>query len=241
MKKYKFILCFIISIYIFSITAFAQTEDISANVKIDQFSVTISGNAKMSKYASLVVGTEEEIIYLDQADCDDNGNYAFTFNFDKEMPAGEYPFKISSDAVDGTYEGVINYLGNVTYKEEACAISDIKLEIVDFIPKIQGTISCIEGATIKYTFTDVTKNVVIDEKIITAEDGDCFISYELENLINTKKYNVTLTCNNDFHDLVLINANVNYSLNILTISYDMTFFNDSSISKKSSEKILGTF
>ena len=184
---------------------------ITSQATFDGNIATISGTvtgASGATQVTLLVGEPGDIIYVDQVTSEADGSFSFEVPFSSSTPFGEYPYRIGSGARVGTYEGVIDYRGAVTYVTNQFLTADLNVSVNAYMPTITGTISCTEGKTVDVTVTNVTDNTVIAEETITAEDGEHAVSYTLPTLMSTKEYSLVVTVNDGSTQQVALNVSI---------------------------------
>lgn len=184
---------------------------ITSQATFDGNIATISGTvtgASGATQVTLLVGEPGDIIYVDQVTSEADGRFSFEVPFSSSTPFGEYPYRIGSGARVGTYEGVIDYKGAVTYVTNQFLTADLNVSVNAYIPTITGTISCTEGKTVDVTVTNVTDNTVIAEETITSADGEHAVSYTLPTLMSTKEYSLVVTVNDGSTQQVALNVSI---------------------------------
>lgn len=147
--------------------AYAETNEITSTVSVMDQTVTISGqisNISGSHQVTLLVGSTENIIYIDQKEIQADGAFEFVFSLPDNLPADSYDYIIASDADTALHSGVIEYTSIVT-KQRKFIEADVDVAISGYTPVISGTVYCTEGKRIELNIKNISDNTVLSTKI----------------------------------------------------------------------------
>ena len=117
------------------------------------------------------------------------------------------------------YWGVSTRL-ELKYAEEIVKFVDADVDVVisGYVPKITGTVSCIEGRTINLSMVNKTDGTTIASDTVTSDDGVFNLNYTLPSLLRAKEYEIVVSCLRD--DIQL--ANMSLDIDSSTILLDIT-------------------
>ena len=224
MKKFFGIIVVFSLMYLFILPVQAQAN-IECSYTTDGCCVNITGrvlNVNRPHMVTLLVGEPENIIYIDQTTSTSSGEFEFDFAVSETLPEGNYPFKINyENSNTPPYTDVLNY----TYIEHTITRqfvnSDVSVNVSGYIPTIQGTLSCIEGKSATISIINTTNNTVIAEDTVTYDDGIYNLNYTLPSLLLGKKYSITVSCREGNSTLVYVNAVIDSSVILVTVSGDI--------------------
>lgn len=200
--------------------AHAETNEITSTASVTEQTVTISGqisNISASHQATLLVGSMENIIYIDQKATKANGAFEFVFSLPDNLPGGSYEYKIGSNADTAVHSGIIEYTSIVTEQRKFIE-ADVDVTISGYKPVISGTVYCTEGKTIELNIKNISDNTVLSNETITSEDGVFNISHTLPSLLSTKEYEVSIVCSENNIELANLSAAIDSSILLVDIS-----------------------
>ena len=222
MRKFIF---FCIAVMLMSFKAvYAEESCITCDTQVNGEDITISGqisNVTGRNQVTLLVGEPDNILYINQAESSENGQFSFNFKMKENTPEGNYNFKIGTDAQAETYTGVLNYDSSLITVRNKFVEAELDINIRAYVPVVSGTISCTDGKEIRLNVINKSDNTVISNDTITSEDGIFNLSYTLPSLLNPKKYDVSLICV-DENDSVLANMTVEIDSAILSLAINGT-------------------
>ena len=199
--------------------AYAETSEITSAASVTEQTVTISGqisNISASHQVILLVGSTENIIYINQKATQANGAFEFVFSLPDNLPDGSYEYKIGSSADTAVHSGIIEYTSIVTEQRKFIE-ADIDITISGYKPVISGTLYCTEGKTIELNIKNISDNTVLSNETITSEDGVFNISHTLPSLLSTKEYEVSIVCSENNTELANLSAVIDSSILLVDI------------------------
>ena len=210
MKIKKIIMLMLICLFACLNTIYAQASQISCSAQIEGQNVSINGqipNVIQPKMVTLLVGTPENIIYIDQKVSDASGNFNFNFPLSKNIAPGNYDLRVGSNSEALMYIGTLNYISSSVDVRNKFIEADVTVDISGYVPTITGTISCTESKTINFNIVNKTDNTVVADETITSENGIFNLSYTLPTLLIPKEYELTFSCienNRTLTDMVVV-------------------------------------
>lgn len=210
---------------------YAETSEIISTASVTQQKVTISGqilNVSDIHEVTLLVGSMEDRIYLDQKATQSNGAFEFVFRLPDNLPSGSYEYKIGSNANTAVHSGIIEYTAIVTEQRKFIE-ADVDVIISGYTPVISGTVYCTEGKTIGLIIKNLTDNTVLSNETITSEDGVFTLSHTLPSLLSTKEYEVNMVCSENNTELANLSAVIDSSILLVDISGTATTADNISI------------
>ena len=107
----KLIILLIAILFCMPPVAYAEEHSISCNTLVNGRQIQINGqipNATHSNMVALLVGSEDNILYIDQTDSSNSGEFCFSFRMPDGTESGIYEYKIGSNAECNVYQGLIN-------------------------------------------------------------------------------------------------------------------------------------
>ncbi len=226
MRKIIFFLA--INILLISGHVYAENNTITCSTEIIDKQIFINGqlpNATQKNQVSLLVGSIDNILYIDQVESSDQGDFQFSFKFPEGTPIGDYEFRIGNDAGADPYQGVIHY-----GEKRQFADMNISIDINQYVPTLSGSISCIADKSIILRIENITDNIIIAEDTIHAEDGAHEISYQLPSLLQAKAFNVSVICNDDSSKQAELNLEIDSSVLLVSASGTIELSDGTSIS-----------
>ena len=216
----KIFVIFLVCFLFFSHITYASTDSIICNASVEGRNVSISGQlpgSTSTNQITLLVGSAEDIVYINQFPSNADGSFNYNFSVADNVAYGTYEYKVGNDAEFPVYTGVINIEPDLTV-EELFLDADMRVSIDGYVPKIEGTLSCMEGKTVNFNITNTTDNTVIANDTITVDDNVYNMSYTLPSLLSTKDYSVTVSCKYGTKTLAVMNINIDTALLVVTIS-----------------------
>jgi len=172
-------------------------DSITCSTVVDGRCITVSGNlpnVTRSQEVTILVGTKENIIYINQKKSEADGDFCFNFRVPESLAYGVYDLTIGNDAKLGTYKGTLNYSAPAVTVKREFINADVNVAISNYIPNISGTLYCLHNKAIMLELLNKTDNVVIASEILTSEDGVFNLSYTLPSLLNPKEYEIIVSC-----------------------------------------------
>lgn len=218
MKKILF--CCVMMVLMSITVVYAEQCSITCTTEAYGTDVTISGkiqNATGTNQVTLMVGEPENIIYINQVESMETGEFEFSFKLWDAIPESGYNFKIGSDSGAEPYVGVLKETKAVEAVRSKFINANITVGIYGYEPSIWGPVSCIDGTQAIISILNKTDNVVIAEETITPEDGTYYLSYDLPSLLNRKEYEVSVICK-DEAGKILADMSVNVDSKILAVN-----------------------
>lgn len=209
----------------FSVSAASSIE---CTPTVNGRTVNITGRVtgvSEGKYVALLVGNTdkiENIMYLNQTETGENGEFCFDFSMPTKADGGMYEFKVGSNAPEcPTYTSVLEYVAQRKF-----LTADIYVDIKNYTPTISGTLSCSEGKSININITDVTGQTVIADDIISFDNGLYNLSYTLPSLLSARDYTLTILCKEGNETLASMSVTINSSILLVSITGDVTTADD---------------
>lgn len=195
---------------------YAETEIVSTAVTDGEL-VRITGqilNISESKQVTILVGTPENPLYIDQTGSDENGNFEFEFELPEGADNGFYELNLGSDSDAEKYTGSIRYEKEIIPVTNKFADIDLMLRIQNYVPYIEGNVGCTDGKTLVIKIRNITDGTTIADDVM--KGGNNIVSYQLPSLISAKEYIMTVVCYHGVQEL--FNMNINVDSSILTIA-----------------------
>ena len=221
MKKIKKYICLMVSIsLIFTLLNFTAVyaEEITATASVDDRDVTITGqlpNKSGSHMVTLLVGEEDNIIYIDQKDVASTGAFSFAFTMPEGLPSGSYNYKIGCNSGAEVFNGTIEF---APIQRRKFIDADIDIELSAYVPSVTGTIRCADGKNVVVNIVNTTDNIVIKNETITSSNGIYRLSSALPSLLYSKTYQISIVCNGNKGTLMSINADIVSEIYKVTVS-----------------------
>jgi len=166
----------------------------------------------------LLIGDISNIIYVDQTECDETGNFSFKFVLPDSLPPGEYDVGVGTSADAETYHGTLVYVPTV---EREFFDADIKVSLANYVPIITGNMNCGEGKTIEITVVDKSNNTIVVEDLIASANNKQTLSYTLPSIVTGKDYKLTISCKEGDKTVFNINVDVDSVVLLLSVSGDV--------------------
>lgn len=233
MKKIKqyscFFFCIIFAFTILNGSIVYAASEITATAIVDGRNVTITGqvpNNGTERPVTLLVGEEDNILYVDQIKSDTSGAFSLSFALPVGLAAGNYRYRIGGVAGIAAFEGTIVYGSSVPVSTRAFMEADINIALSAYVPNVSGTISCIPGKEVVFSVVNVTDNTVIKSETIKAIDGIYELSCSLPSLLASKTYTMSAVCNDENGCLASIVAEIDSEIYKVTASGTVTTAND---------------
>ncbi len=226
MRKIIFFLVF--GIFLLSGSVYAENNAVICSTEIIDNRIYINGqlpHSTQQNQVSLLVGSIDNILYIDQVESSDQGDFQFSFKFPEGTPIGDYEFRIGNDAGADPYQGVIHY-----GEKRQFADMNISIDINQYVPTLSGSISCIADKSIILRIENITDNIIIAEDTIHAEDGAHEISYQLPSLLQAKAFNISVICNDDSSKQAELNLEIDSSVLLVSASGTIELSDGTSIS-----------
>jgi len=179
-------------------------------------------NATTTNHVTLIVSedinniTDENIVYIDQTTSTTDGTFEFSFTINGAIDGESYGYKVGSDSGADVYTGIITIVSQTEMVRREFIDANVNVNIVNYVPSISGTITCVEGKTATINIVNTTDNQVIANDVLT--EGVHNISYRLPSLISAKKYTLIVTGCNGTQDLGLLSVTIDSSVLLVTIS-----------------------
>ena len=195
--------------------ACAVASGITCTTEIDGNNVSISGqipNTTTKKHITLLAGTTDNIIYIDQFESNEDGTFNYNFPIADKVPYGDYNLKIGSNSGYAPYEGILSYSAPSVMVRNKFIEADLTVALDWYVPQISGTISCTAGKTMTMTVVNKTDNTVIANDTMTSVNGVHNLSYTLPSLVSAKEYEVTFSCIEDSNSLAEVSVNIDSSM-----------------------------
>jgi len=202
-----------------------MASEIQSSSQSDGESVTVSGkitDVTKSHEVTILVGENDNILYIDQESTAEDGSFRFDFGMPIGTEHGSYSYKLGSNANTGVYQGIIDFYEPPVIVQNEFLTADLNIGIVNYVPIIEGTLSCDEEKTISIVINNLTDGIVIDNRTITQQDGECIISYQLPSLLSAKEYSVSINCTDGAKELVAMNIDIDSSILLVDISGSAT-------------------
>lgn len=223
MTKKLLILCAIF--FIFLTYAVHANDVMTVNINCNEQIITVSGNipnTNKAKEVSILVGSIDDILYIDQQSTTDTGDFSFTFSMPDNCPLGIY------DIIIGTNADIPIYYGKIHYNKirSNFITADLDLNIKLYVPTLTGTISCTTGKTVCFNILNITDNTIICNEMITSETGASDISQTLPSLASNKEYQLTISCYENNETISQISAVIDSSILAVDITGDITLADD---------------
>lgn len=174
----------------------------------------INSNTK-NQITILVLDENEEISYIDQKESNPDGSFEFRFKAKNESDYGQYTIRIGGDAVSPPSSVTFDYREPIQLVKNKFLNGSLNISINSFIPRITGTIECLDGKEAEFKILNVTDNTVIENLIITPQSGIAQISATLPNLLYTKEYKLIATAKDG--DENLLSATLDLSSSPLSV------------------------
>ena len=216
------LICMFFVIQLMSWIVVYADSTITATAKVDGRHVTITGSMGSSgsgQEVTLRVGEPENILYIDQVNCNSVGNFQFQFTMPENLPDGEYDYYLGSRR-NGKFSGSFSYYGNKPVQTRKVMEADLDIVLSNYVPTVSGTISCFPGKEVEIYAKNITDNKVIRWISIQAEDGSYHFSTTLPSLISAKEYELSIVCKDESG--VLASTSVVIDSSIILVSVDGT-------------------
>ena len=230
----------LIMIFIFSSLnlVYAEEAKITCSTEVKGNIISINGqilNAVEVSQVYVLVGTEDDIVYVGHTYSKTDGSFSLTFPMTEDVEYGIYPLKIGSNLKVATYEGTLVYSAPIeltddtddtdnTQKTETLRnkFIDIDLDVLlnGYVPSVSGTVLCTQGKTFKVNILNETDNTVLVNETITSAGGIHNVSYTLPSLLNSKEYTMTFSCTSGGN--MLTSANIKLNSKSLTVDFNGT-------------------
>lgn len=216
----NFIFISIITIFVlmsFNLVIVSANSIVTTEAIVRGREVAITGeiqNSTGSNQVFLLVGSTENIIYVDQTTTDTLGKFSFKFLLPKNLSKGSYSYKIGTDADTPLHTESFTYRGEIQTKEFIDATFNLIIE--GYTPKIEGAIICGKDKSVTISILNTTDNTIIANDTIYAVNGLCDVSYQLPSLIQAKNYTLSVQCSEG--EKLLASANLSLSSSIALIS-----------------------
>lgn len=226
MKIKKIVFLCLLFILCCSTKALAEKAEIYADVTMENGVVyangNISGEAAPCSVSFIVMTKEnpdssDDIVCVDLVETDNNGNFEIVYELEEEIPYGQYPYRIGSDADVTVVEGVLYYYDDLQYATCDFMSANIIVRIDAYTPVITGTIECYRGRKVVMTVANVTDGIILSHEEFPHGMNNIPVSI-LSELSENKKYLVTLTCDNGVEKLCMLKLEVNTAHSLLNIS-----------------------
>lgn len=153
------------------------------------------------------------------------GNYWYNL---MDPAATDNSFLVSSNAskvadvesLKPRYYWGVNTRLELKYAEEVVNFMDADVDVVisGYVPKLTGTVSCVEGRTINLSMVNKTDGTTIASDTVTSDDGVFNLNYTLPSLLRAKEYEITVTCLHDQMQLANMAVNIDSSVLALDIT-----------------------
>ncbi len=213
--KTKLIILTSLLLILISKVSYAQ-DSMSLEIVCDGRNLSVSGklpDTSQSETVTLMLGNWDDLIYVDQQNTSDNGDFAFAYTMPENRSPGAYDIAVGSSIDIPTYYGKLYY--GVTQNDIFTV--DLNITLKAYVPTISGTISCSEGKTLEFTVLNITDNNVFSKEEITSEDGTFNLSYTLPSFISGKEYRVLISCKENAATVAEISANIDTSIFFVTV------------------------
>ena len=166
---------------------------------------------------TLLVGDINNIVYINQTLSEETGKFTFDFRIADSVPSGEYTLKIGSDSECTPYNGILKYIKPGNTEEVKCVEAAVNVTIKNYVPQIEGTVSCTEGKVIVLNIENVTDNTVLANEVITS-DKAYLMSYTLPSLLKAKNYAISVTCMKDTETLASMDIDISSSTILISLT-----------------------
>lgn len=185
--------------------AYAEGSYITCDTQVSGTKVTISGqivNATKQNEVILMVGNDDNVIYINQIKSSDDGQFVFDFSIPADTPSGEYGFRINSDSDAEAYVGTLNYSSNLTAVRNKIMEANIEIIILGYEPNVCGDIYCTEDKKINIHILKKTDNTEIYNQTIVPSDGRAYISFKLPKLLYPTEYEMVVNCTDNTNKIL---------------------------------------
>ncbi len=214
MKKVITIVIFSILLCLSNVVGAEDNTIICETNVIDRY-VEITGqipNATGENQVALVLGSLENILYVDQVTSSANGEFKFSFKLPNTSERVGQTVMIGSDVDEGFYQGTIEYGAEM----RKFADVDVSVNVSNYVPTLEGTIRCVSGKSMTLNIVNKTDNVTIADETITVDDGIYQLSCQLPSLLQKKIYTVSMTFNDGTQALAGMSVEVDSSVLFVT-------------------------
>lgn len=226
----------VISILVVLIMLVSSIEVYASGATIECTAETIDGvsyisgkvhNASGICAVSLLVGDidnfcEDTVLYIDQTDTNDNGEFSFVFRFPRGTPSGTYNYYVGTNANAGRYDGTVEYIDTDKFETRKFIDVDLTVSISDYVPTISGTISCEKEKTVLVEILNKSDNSTIGMETITESDEVAQISYIMPSLLSPKEYELLISCTEGDSELMRMNTTIDSSVLAVEASGEIT-------------------
>ncbi len=107
------------------------------------------------------------------------------------------------------------------YSKSLFVDADLTVTLASYVPKITGTISCVQGTTVDIDVVNTTDNTVIVDETVTYDDGVHTLNYTLPSLISSKDYTLTITSHDAEGVQTIMSVKIDTSLLLVSITGDI--------------------
>lgn len=208
-----------------------EVVELTCNTRITDNIITVVGQihgVTKEHNVSLRVGELDNIIYLAQTKSDTTGVFIFEFPLSVDVLAGTYTYVVNTDANTGVFTGMFEYDG---FPSETKDLFDAEFIIdigSDYVPHISGTASCGYGKNLQLSILSSKESDVIANDTVIFEDGKYDLSFSnTEEILNQRQSQVTMICNDEDKQLIKLDATLNYSKLLISLSGELEIANGS--------------
>lgn len=199
--------------------AYAESSVITCTAQISGSEVYITGqiqDSTKSNQVTLLIGESEDIIYIDQVESNISGDFEFRFYLSDDLPIGEYPYKIGSNANGATYQGILNYTAEegepITPVQTIICTAEVKENTVH----ISGQIQNASGTNQVTLFVGEVDDIIYIDQTESASNGDFNFEFSLPDGLLPGDYTFKIGSN----------ANATSYQSILTYTGERTVTNE---------------